>query len=70
MDIKELKEKIKDLPDTMDVMILQTNDDFQNSMAESAEVRAITFSEEEISDDDLPEQEWPVVDCLVISDQI
>ena len=63
MDIKELKEKIKDLPDTMDVMILQTNDEYQHSMADSAYVRPITFQ-----DESMPEEEWAVVDCLVITD--
>ncbi len=46
MLIKELKEKIKDLPDNMDVFIKQENTEFGFSNVEKAEVITAGFSEE------------------------
>lgn len=46
MNIAELKQKIKDLPDTMEVFIHQDNDEFYFSMVETAKVVEAEFSEE------------------------
>lgn len=45
MNIKELKEKIKDLPDLMDVFIKQENEEFGLSEAQQAKVVKASFSE-------------------------
>lgn len=45
MTIRELKAKITDLPDDMDVFIHQCENDFGHSICESAEVKEISFSE-------------------------
>lgn len=62
MNIKELKEKIKDLPDIMDVMIEQTND-YRYAMSNEIEVDTILFK-----DDSIPKSDWAHVKCLVIRD--
>lgn len=62
MNIKELKEKIKDLPDHMDVMMKQVNnDEFDLSIVENVEIKEVTF---------IGEKEEPKDKCLVISDEI
>lgn len=60
MNIKQLKEKIKDLPDHMDVFIRQQNDEFELSLAYRAEVKDVTFSDEDLTANDT---------CLVLTDQ-
>ncbi|KAA8483748.1 hypothetical protein BDE36_1788 [Arcticibacter tournemirensis] len=64
MTIGQLKTIIADLPDHMDVMVEQTNDECRYGMSETIEVRPVTFG-----GDDIPEDEEAVVDCLVISDE-
>lgn len=55
MTIKELKNKIKDLPDYMDVYIRQTDDEYSISYVEDARVIEAIFvedtGEEEVKDD-------------------
>lgn len=64
MTVKELKTAINDLPNDMDVMIVQERDEEGlYSMAETAKVRSVTFQ-----DQDIPEEEWADLDCLVITD--
>jgi hypothetical protein len=46
MTIKELKEKLADLPDTMDVFIAPRVTDFAYGLVNSAYVEEINFSEE------------------------
>lgn len=46
MTIKQLKEKIKDLPDYMDVAIQKENTEFSVSLAETGIVITASFSEE------------------------
>lgn len=46
MTIKELKEKIKDLPDYMDVFVDERLTEFRYGLVNSAEVREINFMEE------------------------
>lgn len=65
MTVKDLKKAIADLPDHMDVMVEQTNDEGRYGMSERVEVRAVLFQDEEI-----PSEEWDRVECLVISDDI
>ena len=63
MNIKELKAKIKDLPDNMDVMIVQSDNGFMYSLGQSAKVEEINFGEGDgitLATDK----------CLVISDDI
>jgi hypothetical protein len=59
MTVKELKEKIKDLPDNLDVFISQNNDEFEFSLLNGAVVGELPFS-----DDDLKASE----DCLLLRD--
>lgn len=63
MNIKELKAAIADLPDNMDVMIEQTNDESRYGLANEAEVENVVFG-----DEDIPKEEWANEDCLVIRD--
>lgn len=65
MTIKELKKAIENLPDHMDVMIKQENEESPFSMSEKMEVRKITFQDEEID----PEK-WAEVECFCITDEI
>jgi hypothetical protein len=46
MTIKELREKIKDLPDTMDVFMDERLTEFRYGLVNSANVREIDFMEE------------------------
>jgi len=63
MTIKELKEVIKNLPDTMEVVIDERTSDFKFGSLESAYTSEITFSEE-------PESEPIAKDIvLILSDQ-
>lgn len=64
MTIGQLKEALKDIPDTMDVFIEKNNEEFHFSGCESAKVQQVTF----IGDDE--EEERPEEDCFVISDEI
>lgn len=65
MTIKELKIAINDLPDDMDVLIHQEDEESYFSMSQRYEVRKITFQDEETE----PE-EWAEVDCFCITDEI
>ena len=65
MTIKELKIAINDLPDDMDVLIHQEDEESHFSMSQSHEVRKITFQDEEMD----PE-EWAEMDCFCITDEI
>lgn len=64
MNIKELKDKIKDLPDNMDVMIEQNNDEFRYSLAEVADVFSVVFNANNIN----KKNGSAIVDCLIIQD--
>lgn len=46
MNIKELKEKIKDLPDLMDVFVCERKTEFTYGLVNSAFVKKINFMEE------------------------
>lgn len=65
MTVKELKDKIANMPDDMDVMIEQTNDESRYNMAHVAEERPVAFMDEEMD-----QSEWPIIPCLVITDEI
>jgi len=64
MTVKELKKFIEHLPDDMDVMVEQSNDESRYGMAQSAGVIEVSFQDENV-----PKEEWPDIDCLVISDE-
>jgi len=64
MNVKELKALIADLPDGMDVMVEQTDDESRYNMCQRAQVRDVTFGAPEI-----PRKQWAKVTCLVISDE-
>lgn len=66
MTIKELKEKIKYLPDHMDVLIMQESEEGGFSQAEEAKVRTITFYDDEND----PDGESAEDDCFCITDEI
>jgi len=65
MTVKELKAAIADLPDDMDVLLHQHNDESHFSMSEKAEVRTIKFEDAEMD----PE-EWADLECLCITDEL
>lgn len=65
MTVKELKQKLEGVPDDMDVMIYQTNDESSYSMSEKAFIEEVTFMDEE-----MPSEEYAKVDCFVITDEI
>lgn len=46
MNIKELKEKIKDLPDNMEVFIDERLTEFRYGLVNTVEVKGIDFMEE------------------------
>lgn len=61
MTVKELKEKLNGLPDTMDVFIPSTLGDYDFGLVNSAMVQPIRFREDEESE--------PVYDdCFVLSE--
>lgn len=45
MTKKQLIEKLKDVPDDMDIFLQQTNTEFSFSLLEFAEVKVATFTE-------------------------
>lgn len=65
MTVKELKQKLENLPDLMDVMIMQTDDEFSYNAAITAEVRPVKF----FPDDDGDELNVAIEDCFVITDE-
>lgn len=65
MTIKELKQKISDLPDNMDVMLSQYNDECHYSMSETAEVMDVEFQ-----DPDMHPKDWATEKCFVITDEL
>jgi len=52
MNIKELKEKIKDLPDTMDVFLADRKTDFGYGLANSCYTKEIFFTDDETPDEE------------------
>ncbi len=46
MNIGQLKQKIKDLPDHLDIFISQKNDEFSLSMVQEAKVVKASFMED------------------------
>ena len=63
MNIKELKEKIKGLDETLDVFINQNNDEFPNSLCNDAQVKEIKFIGNGVN-----KKEEPNIKCFIISD--
>ncbi len=45
MTVKKLKEILADVPDDMEVFIHQNENDFTHSLAETAEMKKLKFSE-------------------------
>lgn len=64
MTLGEFREKTAHLPDNIDIMIYQDDDEFSYSPAEKAEVENVTFK-----DAFMPASEWAPVECLVITNQ-
>lgn len=64
MTLGELRKLTAHLPDSIDVMIEQTNDESRYGMSQQAEVRKVLFGDEYI-----PKKEWPTIKCLIISDE-
>lgn len=65
MNIKELKKAIESLPDEMEIMLESNQEEGLYSISQSAKVKKVNWQSEEI-----PEEEWPINDCLVISDEL
>ncbi|TWP23500.1 hypothetical protein ETU10_07190 [Apibacter muscae] len=64
MTVKELKEYIADLPDNMDVMIMQVNDDFRYNLLQNSEVKEVNFI------DPSNKEVYAFEACLILSDEI
>lgn len=62
MTVKELKNKIKDFPDDMDVMIEKNNDEFHFGLLQSAKSQEVIFESGDNKDAE--------IECLVLSDEI
>jgi len=60
MTVKELKALLNKFPDHMDVLIEQTNTEFQFSLLEKAEIRNVTFSDGKLKAKD---------NCIVLTDE-
>ena len=52
MNIKQLKEKIKDLPDNMDVFLAERKTEFGYGLANSAYTKEIFFTDDETPTDE------------------
>ena len=65
MNIKQLKEKIKNLPDNMDVFMDErlTDDDFKYGLVNSGDVKNIAFSESE------SHGALANIDCFILSEE-
>jgi hypothetical protein len=63
MTVKQLKQRLENLPDGLEVFITQTDDEYSCSGLESVEVKPVTF----VCDNP---DETAVDDCLVLSDEI
>jgi len=61
MNAGQLKKLIENVPDNMDVMIEQMNTEYQFSLAGTAEIRTVKFSDGKLKAKD---------DCFVITDEI
>lgn len=61
MNVKQLRNLLEGVPDHVDVFIRQTNDEFDNSLAVTAGIKPIRFSDGVVSATD---------DCFVLSDDI
>ena len=73
MTVKELKEKLQEAPDNMEVMLLQTDDESPYNLVNTAEIREITFSspefEDEESEDFIHPNDLPREKVFVITDE-
>lgn len=61
MTVKELKNKLEGVDETMFVYIVQTNDEYENSLVNKVEVSDISFTDGKLSATDT---------ALVITDEI
>jgi hypothetical protein len=48
MTVRELREALKDKPDTMDVVICQVNDEYRFSLLEAVELKEVDFVDGEV----------------------
>lgn len=69
MKIKELKEKLKNMPDDMDVMIPRVDGDAMFTLLETVEVRSIRFHECEESDGNCECEAVAHVECLILDEE-
>lgn len=60
MTVKELKEKLADLPDNMGVFMAERVSEFKYGLVNSAKVKEITFHDEDI---------WPKDKVLILDEQ-
>ncbi len=70
MNVKELKEKIKDLPDRMEVMIPAVDLESIYTPLETAEVKSIRFHECEESEANCECEAVAYDDCLILDSEI
>lgn len=65
MNVKSLKEKLKYMPDNMEVFLAGGKTDFAYGLLNSAYVKEIVFSESQ-DDDDSPQA---TVECLILDEE-
>jgi len=63
MNVKELKQKLNNYPDDMDVFIHSTLTEFKYGLVNSVVSKKIRFSE-----NDTPSEISPIVNCLVLTE--
>lgn len=64
MTVKQLKKALETVNENLEVFIKQTNDDFANSLSETAEVKTLTMYDGEGG------EEMMDLETFVISDEI
>lgn len=64
MTKKELLKKLEAVPEDMEIMLMQTDDESAYNMVNTAEIRPLTFGSA-----DVPKREWATIDCFVITDE-
>lgn len=68
MNVKELKEKLSNLPDSMDVMIPRVDEEAIYTLLESVEVKSIRFHECELPDGLCECEAVAYEDCVILDE--
>lgn len=69
MTVKELKEKLNNLPDSMDVMIPRVDEESLYTLLESVTVKSIRFHECELQDGLCECELFAYDDCVILDEE-